>query len=101
MPLLNPKAAIAGCHCWVPSLGAIAGLPLLGAIVGCRCWAPLDAMLGCHCWDAIAGCHCWAAMVGMPLLGAGMPLLGAIAGVLGAGCHWRGAFGGGAIAGVP
>ena len=69
MPLLG---AMQGCHCWVPLLrchcwvpllllGAIAGVPLLGASYqlwpGSR-WVPL---LG-------AGCH------------AGVPLLGAIAG---------------------
>ena len=91
-----------GCHCWVPLLGVIAGVPSLG----CHCWmlatnlggvpllgaiagVPLlGAIAGCHCWGAIAGCHCW-----VPLLGAiaGVSLLGAIAG-----CHcW------GAIAGVP
>ena len=32
--------AVAGCHCWVPLQGAIAGVdvvPLLGAILGCHC----------------------------------------------------------------
>ena len=38
-----------GCHCWVP-LGAIAGVPLLGASAGCHCWVPLGAIAGCHCW---------------------------------------------------
>ena len=85
-------------------MGAIAGVPLLGAIVGamagchCRvlatnssgvhvgrhCWAPLlgpiawaplfGAIAGCHCWCAIAGCHC------------GVPWLDAIAGAIAA-CH--------------
>ena len=69
---------------WLPTLagftlGAIAGVPLLGAFVGCHCWVPLwGAMagchgwmlatnfggvhLGCHCWvrwGAVARCHCW------------------------------------------
>ena len=72
----------------LPLLGAIAGVPWLGAIVGamagCHCWVPLlDAsyrlwapLLGAIAWAplfvAIAGCHCWA----------GVPLLGAIVG-----CH--------------
>ena len=38
MPLFG---AIAGCHCWVPLLGAIAGVPLLDAIAG--------AIAACHC----------------------------------------------------
>ena len=27
-----------GCHCWVPLLGSIAGVPF---IAGCHCWVPL------------------------------------------------------------
>ena len=52
-------------HCWVPLLGAIAGVPLLG----CHCWGAIAGvpLLGCHCWvpllGAIAGCHCWGAIV--------------------------------------
>ena len=48
------------CRCWLPLLGAIAGLPLLGdrGTVGVHVGG-LDgvslALLGCHCWAAIAG----------------------------------------------
>ena len=80
LPLLT---AIAGCHCWGwggwvytladwtwwrcwPLMGAIAGLPLLGAIAGERGGG------GCTSWRIgcgdVAGCRCW------------VPLLGAIAG---------------------
>ena len=40
----------AGCHCWVP---------LRGAIAGRHCCVPLGANAGCHCWGAMVGCHCW------------------------------------------
>ena len=74
------RGAVAGCHfwaaiagdwgggwvytladwtCWLPLLGAIAGLPLLAAIAGCHCWGWGGDVAGCHCWAAIAGCHCW------------------------------------------
>ena len=79
-----------GCHCWVPLLGVIAGVPSLGChcwmlatnLGGCHCWVPL---LGCHCWvplcGAMAGCHhCWM-LAEFTIAGchAGVPLLGAIA----------------------
>ena len=74
----------------MPLLGAIAGVPLLGAIA--------RAMAGCHCRTLATnfsgvhvGCHCWAPLLGaiawVPLFGAiagrrcWVPLLGAIAGV--------------------
>ena len=55
---------------WLPTLaeftlGAIAGVPLLGAIVGCHGWMPL---LGANAsyqlwrssrWVPLLGCHCW------------------------------------------
>ena len=52
------------CLCWLPLLGAIAGLPLLGiGVGGCTRWRiGRGGVAGCH------GCHCWA------------PLLDAIAG---------------------
>ncbi len=66
-------------------LGAIAGVPWLGAIVGCHCWVPLlplGAMAGSHGRVALVGCHCWVpllgAIAGVPLL---VPLLGATTGV--------------------
>ena len=89
-----------GCHCW-GAMGAIAGVPLLGAIARCHCWVPLlaamgaiagvpllGAIAGVPLLGAIVGCHGW-----MPLLGAiaGVPLLGAIAWVPLLGCHCWGA----------
>ena len=74
---------------WVPLLGAIAGVPLLGC-----CWVPL---LGCHCWVPLLGCHCVGCHCGVPLPDASyqlwrssrwVPLLGAIAGVPLLGCCW-------------
>ena len=50
---------LADWTCWLPLLGAIAGLPLLAAIAGCHCWGWGGDVAGCHCWAAIAGCHCW------------------------------------------
>ena len=105
VPLLG---AIAGRRCWAPLLGieggvgvqvggldvvtflgAVAGLPLLGAIAvplpaaiagdrggGCTRWRiGRGAVAGCHCWAAIAGwhCRCW-----LPLLGGMWSLLGAM-----------------------
>ena len=92
VPLLESRhagvllGAIAGSHCSMPFLGAIAGVPLLE----CHCWVPpCRGAAGCHGWvpwlGAIAGCHCWAAIAGLPLLGAiagcstNFPTLGAIA----------------------
>ena len=62
----------------MPSLGAIAGLPLgiggvgvhvggldVVAVAGCHCWVPLLGIgrVGCTRWrigrGAVAGCHCW------------------------------------------
>ena len=91
-PLLESRhagvllGAIARPHCSMPFLGAIAGVPLLGAttqgccwgaiagvpLLGCHCWVPLldalptfprwvpllGAIAGCHCEKAIAGCNC-------------------------------------------
>ena len=106
MPLLGAItiAAMLGCHARVPlpgrhAMGAIAGVPLLGAIVGamagCHCsvplpdagssrWVPLlgaiarshclGANVRCHCWAPLLVCHCWA------------PWLDAIAGAIAA-CH--------------
>ena len=46
--------AIAGRHCLVPLLGRHCSVALLGAIAGCHCGVPwLDAIAG-----AIAACHC-------------------------------------------
>ena len=82
------------CRCWLPLLGAIAGLPLLGdrGTVGVHVGG-LDgvslALLGCHCWAAIAGdigggvgAHVGGLDV-VPLLGGldVVTLLGAIAGL--------------------
>ena len=65
--------AVAGCHCWVPLLGAIARDRGGG---GRTSW-------GIGCGD-VAGSRCW-----VPLLGAiaGLPLLGAIAGDRGGVVH--------------
>ena len=56
------------CRCWLPLLGAIAGLPLLGIAGGggCTRWRiGRGAVAGCHCWAAIAGCHWWVPLLGM------------------------------------
>ena len=74
------------CRCWLPLLGAIAGLPLLGiGGGGCTRWRiGRGAIAGCHYWAAIAGCHCWVwGGVGVQVGGLDVvPLLAAIAG-----CH--------------
>ena len=50
------------CRRWLPLLGAIAGLPLLGIgggvgvhVGGLDVVPLLAAIAGCHCWAAIAG----------------------------------------------
>ena len=59
VPLPVLLGAIAGCHCWVHCWGAIGGVPLLGAIAGCSTNFPtLGAIARCHWEKAIAGCHC-------------------------------------------
>ena len=85
-PLLESRhagvllGAIAGSHCSMPFLGAIAGAPL----PECHCWVPpYRGAAGCHCWVPLV--HCWGAIGGVPLLGAiagcstNFPTLGAIA----------------------
>ena len=75
------------CRCWLPLLGAIAGLPLLGIggvgvhVGGLDVVPLLAALAGCHCWVPLLGmgggwvytladwtwCRCWLPWV--PLLG--------------------------------
>ena len=83
------------CRCWLPLLGAIAGLPLLGIaggvgvhvggldvvpLVGALAGLPLLAAIGgCHCW----GCGGWVyTLVDWTWWRCWLPLMGAIAG-----CH--------------
>ena len=98
-----------GCHCWVPLLGAIAGVPVLGAryqlwrssrwvpLLGAIAGVPLLGaiarvpLLGCHCWvhatnfgGVHVGCHCCVRCRGVI---AGCHCWGAIAG-----CHCWGPF---------
>ena len=54
------------CRCWLPLLGAIAGLPLLGIgggvgvhVGGLDVVPLLAAIAGLPLLAAIAGCHCW------------------------------------------
>ena len=86
VPLLEHRhagvllGAIAGSHCSMPFLGAIAGVPLLDY----HCWVPpCRGAAGCHCWVPLLGWHCWVPSLGaLPTFPCWVPLLGAIAG-----CH--------------
>ena len=60
VPLPVLLGAIAGCHCWVHCWGAIGGVPLLGAIAGCSTNFPtLGAIARCHCWMPLGESNCW------------------------------------------